>query len=428
MPNPRIARRSSVRCPTSGGCLPREGHCRGRTSLSRGAPRARSRAFARGRTRRRARGLPSARLDPVRSAGGCRSHPRPRPARARRGIRPRLVRPPLRAARDLRGVQQGTLVRPDERLPVVPRHLEPARRARDRREPRGGRARARAGPCRRAVVLNRLRARTGGDDRLVRPADEHRSCRARGVLGHRRARPRAARRQPTLLRPPRAAPTGRRARAQHPARAAAQAQAPFALPRTRAPRRRGWWRRLQRHRPRQAGSEGAGESGQNGTAGAAHRRRRARTRRGRAGARETVRAQGGSRSAGGAAGAAALRCIPAPVRSSRLGPGPPRIAVRVRLRVGALHPAGQTTLGLVRAADALPRPSRRPDRAADRPRRRPIQVLDLWWEEGFAPRRAEGFVDAMRDALRAYLRFGGATRLEWAPHLTTERRLFLTRP
>ena len=28
-----------------------------------------------------------------------------------------------------------------------------------------------------------------------------------------------------------------------------------------------------------------------------------------------------------------------------------------------------------------------------------VQVLDVWWEDGFAPRRAEGFVDAMRDAL-----------------------------
>ena len=44
-----------------------------------------------------------------------------------------------------------------------------------------------------------------------------------------------------------------------------------------------------------------------------------------------------------------------------------------------------------------------------------VQVLDVWWEDGFAPRRAEGFVDAMRDALRAYLRFAGASRLEWAP-------------
>jgi uncharacterized protein len=57
-----------------------------------------------------------------------------------------------------------------------------------------------------------------------------------------------------------------------------------------------------------------------------------------------------------------------------------------------------------------------------------VQVLDVWWENGFAPRRAEGFVDAMRDALRAYLGFAAASRLEWAPHLRTEKRLFLTRP
>jgi uncharacterized protein YcaQ len=57
-----------------------------------------------------------------------------------------------------------------------------------------------------------------------------------------------------------------------------------------------------------------------------------------------------------------------------------------------------------------------------------VQMLDVWWEEGFAPRRADGFVDAMRDALRAYLRFAGASRLEWAPHLGTEKRLFPTRP
>ena len=62
------------------------------------------------------------------------------------------------------------------------------------------------------------------------------------------------------------------------------------------------------------------------------------------------------------------------------------------------------------------------DRAGGR-----VEVLGLWWEDGFVPRRSDGFVDAMRDALRAYLRFGGATRLEWAPHLVRERQLFLTR-
>ena len=57
-----------------------------------------------------------------------------------------------------------------------------------------------------------------------------------------------------------------------------------------------------------------------------------------------------------------------------------------------------------------------------------VQMLGLWWEEGFGPRRADGFVDAMRPALRAYLRFAGASRLEWAPHLGGEKRLFLSRP
>ncbi len=57
-----------------------------------------------------------------------------------------------------------------------------------------------------------------------------------------------------------------------------------------------------------------------------------------------------------------------------------------------------------------------------------VQVLDVWWEDGFAPRSAEGFVDAMRDALRAYLRFAGASRLEWTSNLGRERRLFTARP
>jgi uncharacterized protein YcaQ len=57
-----------------------------------------------------------------------------------------------------------------------------------------------------------------------------------------------------------------------------------------------------------------------------------------------------------------------------------------------------------------------------------IEVLDVWWEERFSPRRADGFVDAMRDALRAYLRFARAKRLAWAPHLGKEKRQFGVRP
>jgi uncharacterized protein YcaQ len=63
------------------------------------------------------------------------------------------------------------------------------------------------------------------------------------------------------------------------------------------------------------------------------------------------------------------------------------------------------------------------DRTAGR-----VQVLGLWWEDGFEPRRANGFVDAMLAALRAYLLFAEASRLEWAPHLREEKRLFGTRP
>jgi uncharacterized protein YcaQ len=63
----------------------------------------------------------------------------------------------------------------------------------------------------------------------------------------------------------------------------------------------------------------------------------------------------------------------------------------------------------------------------DRDRAR-VEVLNVWWEDDFAPRRADGFVDAMRDALRAYLRFAGADRLDWAPNLAAEKRLLLTHP
>jgi uncharacterized protein YcaQ len=57
-----------------------------------------------------------------------------------------------------------------------------------------------------------------------------------------------------------------------------------------------------------------------------------------------------------------------------------------------------------------------------------VEVLALWWEDGFSPGRADGFVEAMRDALRSYLEFARASRLAWAPELGREKRLFTTRP
>ena len=53
-----------------------------------------------------------------------------------------------------------------------------------------------------------------------------------------------------------------------------------------------------------------------------------------------------------------------------------------------------------------------------------VQILAVWWEDGFEPRRAEGFVDAMREALGAYLRFAKADCVEWPTELRTEKRLF----
>jgi uncharacterized protein YcaQ len=55
-----------------------------------------------------------------------------------------------------------------------------------------------------------------------------------------------------------------------------------------------------------------------------------------------------------------------------------------------------------------------------------VQILAAWWEDGFEPHRAEGFVDAMREALRAYLRFAKANRIDWPSELRTEKRLFGT--
>jgi uncharacterized protein YcaQ len=56
-----------------------------------------------------------------------------------------------------------------------------------------------------------------------------------------------------------------------------------------------------------------------------------------------------------------------------------------------------------------------------------VEIIDFWWEDDFDPKRAEGFVDAMREALRAYLRFASAARLEWPSHLNREKRLLTVR-
>ena len=43
-----------------------------------------------------------------------------------------------------------------------------------------------------------------------------------------------------------------------------------------------------------------------------------------------------------------------------------------------------------------------------------MTILRLWWEAGFEPRRADGFVPAMRAALADYLAFAEARTLTWS--------------
>lgn len=55
-----------------------------------------------------------------------------------------------------------------------------------------------------------------------------------------------------------------------------------------------------------------------------------------------------------------------------------------------------------------------------------LRVVGLWWQDGFSPRREEGFVPAMRAALDDYGRFVGARRIEWSATISGAGRLFGT--
>ena len=57
---------------------------------------------------------------------------------------------------------------------------------------------------------------------------------------------------------------------------------------------------------------------------------------------------------------------------------------------------------------------------------RTLRILGIWWEAGFSPRKAPGFVPQMREALRAYMSFVGAETVEWLPAARTAGRLFGT--
>ncbi|HXR27646.1 MAG TPA: crosslink repair DNA glycosylase YcaQ family protein [Candidatus Baltobacteraceae bacterium] len=52
-----------------------------------------------------------------------------------------------------------------------------------------------------------------------------------------------------------------------------------------------------------------------------------------------------------------------------------------------------------------------------------VTILGLWWEAGFDPRRADGFVPAMRTALTDYLAFAEARTLAWSDQAARWGRL-----
>jgi uncharacterized protein YcaQ len=101
--------------------------------------------------------------------------------------------------------------------------------------------------------------------------------------------------------------------------------------------------------------------------------------------------------------------------------------VRLRLRMGGLSPPakrrwGYYALPIVFGDRLVGRIEPRIDRVGAR-----VEVLSVWWKDGFPPRRRLRRRYA-RSASRIASLFASVDRLEWAPHLATEKRLFLASP
>ncbi len=199
------------------------------------------------------------------------------------------------------------------------------------------------------------------------------------------------------------------------------------LPRPRPPRRGGAGDIFDRHRPA-PDPRSPGDPGRNALREELVERGAARPGRGGGPARQTPRPRRRSPAPRGAAGAGTLGRVPCTVRSlvwdtPLLGSLFGFDYVWELFVPPAKRRWGWYVLPIIFRDRLVGRIEPRIDRARGR-----VEMLDIWWEDSFAPDRAEGFADAMRDALRAYLRFAGAGRVEWASHLGTEKRLFLARP
>ena len=381
--------RAADRLPSGGDadpCPPRGGRRRstaedhlprGRPPIPRAPPPAGAAAGAAARRTERAPGARASRVASVRPARDRRSQSRPGAPGAHRRLSPGDDGcSPLRAAAPVRGLQQGPQPPAHGGAAALPPHLgsipRPARCRHVRRARAARRGAARPDPPGRSSLLDRRRA--ARVDRLVLAADEPGARDPGGAGRGRHPGDRRARRQPPHLRPGRTAVPGRSPRrAPHRPRAG-QASAPLPVPGKRTARRRWPGGALDRDGPGGARPCPSGSPHPDRAAHGADRRGRARPRARRRGARPPPgrrlrRARAGPRRDRGRRRFASRRRsqrgeLPRPARPAVLGSRPAARAVRVRLRVGGLRPAGQAPLGLLRAADPVRRPSRRPDRAA----------------------------------------------------------------
>ena len=140
--------------------------------------------------------------------------------------------------------------------------------------------------------------------------------------------------------------------------------------------------------------------------------------------RHPLRARERSATARGPTRAPTVRRVPLALRPPRLGPKLLASLFEFDYVWDFFHPPAKRRFGwyvlpILFRERFVGRFEPRIDRDGER-----VQVLGLWWEEGFAAQRADGFVEAMQDALDAYLRFANADRLEWASHLEKDERLF----
>ena len=276
-------------------------------------------------------------------------------------------------------------------------------------------------------------------DRLVLGTHQRGARRPGGPFGGGRHRPRPARGQPPLLRPRRAPLPGRAAGS--PAR---RARAAAATSSSRATAPTACWARAARPssgtaspRPARAPDRSAGDPDTPGAARGARGRRRPAGRwpsracaapatswakrpaaahgrsrdRGRHPARRTGRGPSSRRSTPSSGTATCCAASSASTTSGRS---------TCRRRSGA----GATTSCRSSSATGSSGASSRASTA----RRAPCASWAPGGRRASDPGDEGGFVPALRRALAAYLRFAGASRLEWAAHLGSERRLIGVRP